>query len=313
MCVTALTMSPVPASPFVRIIAAPSAIRRRASPRFVQPQTNGIVNCHLSTWCSRSAGVSTSPSTRMSAGTRSSAMTATAPASSAIFAWSAVTTSMITPPLSISASPVLTLSVPISSIAGILPGALEAAQDRVILLARGRCVPDEHEVLVALQDVVDGDRPARELAVSLLDALRLGLAVAEGHHDEVRRRHPHAHRAPEGGSRDEVDVLHVDPDPLFREEALLRRRERVGARLVARAAAAGDQRPDAERYCKTQSRAHPVDDSSDPSGSLRKFFGEESARGPAPGEVAVGGEGVQRGRDGRKPVRAGAEVGERCL
>ena len=31
--VTALTMSPVPASPFVRIIAAPSAIRRSASPR----------------------------------------------------------------------------------------------------------------------------------------------------------------------------------------------------------------------------------------------------------------------------------------
>ena len=33
MCVTALTMSPVPASPFVRIIAAPSPIRRSASPR----------------------------------------------------------------------------------------------------------------------------------------------------------------------------------------------------------------------------------------------------------------------------------------
>ncbi len=49
MCVTALTMSPVPASPLVRIIAAPSAMRRSASPRFVQPQTNGIVNCHLST------------------------------------------------------------------------------------------------------------------------------------------------------------------------------------------------------------------------------------------------------------------------
>ena len=62
MCVTALTMSPVPASPLVRIIAAPSAIRRSASPRFVQPQTKGTVNCHLSTWCSRSAGVSTSDS-----------------------------------------------------------------------------------------------------------------------------------------------------------------------------------------------------------------------------------------------------------
>src|SRR6266542_2544251 len=61
-----------------------------------------------------SAMRATPPSARMSAGTRSSAMTATAPASSAIFACSAVVTSMITPPLSISASPVLTRSVPVS-------------------------------------------------------------------------------------------------------------------------------------------------------------------------------------------------------
>ena len=54
----------------------------------------------------------TPPWARMSAGTRSSAMTATAPASSAILAWSAVTTSMMTPPLSISASPRLTRLVP---------------------------------------------------------------------------------------------------------------------------------------------------------------------------------------------------------
>src|SRR4051812_20595701 len=54
----------------------------------------------------------TPPSARMSAGTRSSAMTATAPASSAIFACSAVTTSMITPPLSISAMPRFTRAVP---------------------------------------------------------------------------------------------------------------------------------------------------------------------------------------------------------
>ena len=56
----------------------------------------------------------TPPWARMSAGTRSSAMTATAPASSAIFACSAVTTSMITPPLSISARPRLTRLVPSS-------------------------------------------------------------------------------------------------------------------------------------------------------------------------------------------------------
>src|SRR5215207_2052320 len=59
----------------------------------------------------------TPPCARISAGTRSSAITATAPASSAIFAWSAVVTSMITPPLSISASPVFTLNVARSAIA----------------------------------------------------------------------------------------------------------------------------------------------------------------------------------------------------
>ena len=62
MCVTALTMSPVPASPLVRIIAAPSAIRRSASPRFVQPQTNGILKACLLMWNFSSAGVSTSDS-----------------------------------------------------------------------------------------------------------------------------------------------------------------------------------------------------------------------------------------------------------
>ena len=45
---TASTMSPVPASPLERIIAAPSPIRRSASPRFVAPQTNGTLNAHLS-------------------------------------------------------------------------------------------------------------------------------------------------------------------------------------------------------------------------------------------------------------------------
>lgn len=44
----------------------------------------------------------------MSAGTRSSAITAQAPLSSAILAWEALTTSIITPPLSICARPALT-------------------------------------------------------------------------------------------------------------------------------------------------------------------------------------------------------------
>src|SRR5690349_403551 len=55
----------------------------------------------------------TPPWARMSAGTRSSAITATAPAPSAIRACSGVTTSMITPPLSISAMPRLTRAVPV--------------------------------------------------------------------------------------------------------------------------------------------------------------------------------------------------------
>ena len=55
----------------------------------------------------------TPPSRRMSAGTRSSAITATAPASSAMTACSGVTTSMMTPPRSISAKPRLTRSVPV--------------------------------------------------------------------------------------------------------------------------------------------------------------------------------------------------------
>jgi hypothetical protein len=53
---------------------------------------------------------------RMSAGTRSSAITATAPASSASLAWSAVTTSMMTPPLSIWARPFLVVQVEVSTV-----------------------------------------------------------------------------------------------------------------------------------------------------------------------------------------------------
>ena len=50
---------PVPASPLVLIMAAPSAILRSASPRLRAPQTNGILNTVLSMWFSSSAGVST--------------------------------------------------------------------------------------------------------------------------------------------------------------------------------------------------------------------------------------------------------------
>src|SRR5690348_11651589 len=76
-------------------------------------------------WISRilagSAIRATPPSRRMSAGTRSSAITAHAPASSAIRACSALVTSMITPPLSISACPLFTRMVPVSATAAPIP------------------------------------------------------------------------------------------------------------------------------------------------------------------------------------------------
>src|SRR5947208_5568218 len=83
----------------------------------------GIVTASWISWILSGLDMrATPPSRRMSAGTRSSAITATAPASSAIFACSALTTSMITPPLSISASPLLTRIVPISAMRVMLPG-----------------------------------------------------------------------------------------------------------------------------------------------------------------------------------------------
>src|SRR5918996_5431480 len=183
----------------------------------------GIVTA---SWISRifsgSAIRATPPWTRMSAGTRSSAITATAPASSAILACSAVTTSMITPPLSISARPVLTRSVPISSIARILPGALEAAQERVALFCTRRRVPDHHDVLRPDEDVVDRNRTAGEPPVGGLDPLRLAGVLAEGDVDEVVGRQPNAHRSAERGRGDEVQALGAHPGAALLEAGLAR-------------------------------------------------------------------------------------------
>src|SRR6266550_4352299 len=77
---------------------------------------------------------------RMSAGTLSSGMTATAPASSAIRACSAVVTSMITPPFSISARPLLTRIVPISVTRAIL---LEARAHEILLRGSRLGVPED--------------------------------------------------------------------------------------------------------------------------------------------------------------------------
>ena len=73
--------------------------------------TGMLTACWMPAIISGSDMRATPPSRRMSAGTRSSAITAAAPASSAIVACSGVTTSMITPPLSISARPLLTRNV----------------------------------------------------------------------------------------------------------------------------------------------------------------------------------------------------------
>ena len=157
---TASTMSPVPASPLVRISDAPSAMRRSASPRSRQPQTNGTLKACLSMWNSSSAGVEhlalvdevdlerledarldevadaalghhrddhRAPGSRGSSSDRWRARRRppcgsapararapsppTAPASSAMRACSALTTSMMTPPFSISARPTLVVPV----------------------------------------------------------------------------------------------------------------------------------------------------------------------------------------------------------
>src|ERR1022692_765757 len=73
--------------------------------------TGMLTACMISRILLMGAMRATPPSRRISAGTRSSAMTAAAPAFSAMRAWSALVTSMITPPLSISAKPTLTRNV----------------------------------------------------------------------------------------------------------------------------------------------------------------------------------------------------------
>src|SRR5947207_3927322 len=99
----------------------------------------------------------TPPSARMAAGTRSSAITATAPASSAIRASSASVTSMITPPLSISARPLLTRIVPISTITRFYPeeSALQARKDFVQLLLGRSDRPEKDSVLLGPEDIAD--------------------------------------------------------------------------------------------------------------------------------------------------------------
>src|SRR5215470_16461206 len=78
----------------------------------------GMVTAFWISWILRTGDMrATPPSLRMSDGTRSSAITDAAPASSAILACSALVTSMMTPPLSISASPMCLRSAILSPFA----------------------------------------------------------------------------------------------------------------------------------------------------------------------------------------------------
>src|SRR3954470_8752854 len=99
----------------------------------------------------------TPPSRRMSAGTRSSAITATAPDASAIFACSASTRSMITPPFNISARPLFTRIVPYSLMRPSLARVLwcEAAVDLLVVVGHRRDRPDHDGVPVRPQDVAE--------------------------------------------------------------------------------------------------------------------------------------------------------------
>src|SRR5689334_2370208 len=150
----------------------------------------GIVTA---SWISRMISGSdmraTPPSARMSAGTRSSAITATAPDASAIFACSALTTSMITPPLSISARPLFTRIVPYSAIGGSLASAAQAAIDGVLLVRLGRDRPDEDGVPVRGHDVLQVRAQAlrRVLAERLLRRGGVVGARVEGDRQLVAR------------------------------------------------------------------------------------------------------------------------------
>src|SRR5215469_113062 len=143
----------------------------------------------------------------MSAGTRSSAITATAPASSAIFACSAVTTSMITPPLSMSAMPRLTRWVPVWWVSEVpttdtgLPYLLSRDGDNGLRL-HGRRTP---ECL--------NSQSARE--VRHVSALLVHLAGRDRvvyfekfRHRSAARQPEHAHQpAPPGGDRGDDRVV----------------------------------------------------------------------------------------------------------
>src|SRR5579871_296723 len=192
----------------------------------------------------------TPPSRRMSAGTRSSAMTATAPDASAIFACSASTTSMITPPLSISARPVFTRIVPYSamppSVAGLLR--VEAAERVAQLGVLRRLRPDEDGVALGAHHVaevalVDALREPPEGLLRAADAARV-LREGDGHDVAALRGRLETAVAGERGDQPDLVLGGRDVLEALRAQAgerALRRVDRaaVGVAAAARAAAVG--------------------------------------------------------------------------
>src|SRR5213592_42978 len=188
----------------------------------------------------------TPPWTRMSAGTRSSAITATAPDASAIFACSALTTSMITPPLSISARPLLTRIVPYSAMGRVYPGlSLQTPRGGVGLVALGGDRPDEYGVPVRAHDVRDvRPEPLRSVRLERVLGRADGVGVCrERDRQDVARRRGCSKATVVGKAGDEPDLGRLRGDagePVFRET---RRCELRGEGLrVADAAARCEQR-----------------------------------------------------------------------
>src|SRR3954465_5428674 len=176
-----------------------------------------ITGIETASWISRilsgSAMRATPPCARMSAGTPSTPIPAPAPASPGTRACSAVVTSMITPPLSISARPVLTRSVPISIAASLArtDRAVEAAQEELLVLLR-RPVRERDDRVRAADPPAKDRRPVGEALHSLERLPRVRAALPE-RDDEidlpVRPVLPGAQAATGGAVRDEVDVLEL--------------------------------------------------------------------------------------------------------
>src|SRR5579884_353719 len=120
----------------------------------------------------------TPPSLRMSAGTRSSAITAAAPACSAIFACSTFVTSMMTPPLSISASPVFNRN---SSVRNIVVLLTFASQQDWLPLNQCRFFPPDAAARIAPCNLAEDGQPRANL-------LRLQAGEAEPQAVRLRPR-----------------------------------------------------------------------------------------------------------------------------